>query len=453
MFTNRVFHHHLRHVCRGAIFLIAAGFLQAQGFGGMVGIKKTRDATLKRLLPATVSLNEKRIKVVASAATTAKVPADLLAILTTKLITTIQKDNRFVLDERNPETILKYTVTNYYVEERKTQATAQVPACTYYTGKIEVSYQAIESGSNAPIDSENLEHAITEEQKKSSGIKVPLLNHSNTGCSSEGKGTANEARDALVDAIVKQMAHRAAPFEEDIIVPVPGGKLEPLSALAISQRWGKLLEEAEKTEPLPKPADDAYRLYLIGLANEALAYQDARDAGDLEKARRGDTTSDKAKQSMAQEDKDFKDAQDYLDKAGKAYKDALTAKSSEKEFRSPDARMEEAVKLYETINRHKLEYQEAVAKRTHTQVASASAAGSRSAGSEPAAKSGYDQVIGMCQSHDTDIAQMITDHPTELAFTKGLTLAEDQKLKRECGADYGAIRDAIKNQVSKRAAH
>src|SRR6202012_3351321 len=108
---------------------------------------------------------------------------------------------------------------------------------------------------------------------------------------------------------------------------------------------------------------DAYRQYMIGLANEALAYQDTKDASELEKARRGDVTSDKAKESMAQEEKDFNEAQAYLDKAAKAYKDALQAKPSEKEFREPDARMEQAVQLYATINRHKEEYVAAVLKK------------------------------------------------------------------------------------------
>lgn len=423
----------------------------------MVGIKKAREATLKRLLPASVSLNQKRIKVVALAAVSTKVSEELLTILKTKLITAIQKDNRFVLDERNPETVLKFTVTNYYVEERKIAGTAQVPPCTFYTGKIEVSYQAVEVGTEAPIDSENLEHAIIEDEPKKGGINVPLLHKTSNTCGTEGKGTANEARDNLVDAIVKQMSKRAAPFEEELTVPVPGGKLEALSALAVSQRWGKLLEEAEKTEPLPKPPDDAYRLYLIGLADEALAYQDARDAGELEKNRRGDTTSDKAKQAIAQEDQDFKDAQTYLDKAGKAYKDALQAKPGEKEFRTPDARLEQAVKLYETINRHKLEYQEAVAKKRqlHAGTTAAASTTTRAVGPAPApdTKSGFDQVISMCQDHTQDIAQLVADHPGELTFTKGLTVNEDIKLKRECGGDYAGIRDAIKAQVASRATH
>ncbi len=233
--------------------------------------------------------------------------------------------------------------------------------------------------------------------------------------------------------------------------------MEPLSALALSRRWAKLLEDAEKMDPLPKTDDDAYRYYLIGLANEALAYQDAKDAADLEKERRSDLTSDKAKQSIAQEEKDFTEAQNYLDKAAKAYKQAMEGKPGEKEFRSPDNRMEEAVHLYATISRHKLEYQEAVLKKksdreggTNTATADSSRGGGSGGG-----KTGNDtppltQVIGLCQDHLPGIAELIKDHPDDLHFVKNPTLAEDLTVKKECGADSKAILDEIKAQVASR---
>jgi hypothetical protein len=257
-----------------------------------------------------------------------------------------------------------------------------------------------------------------------------------------------------VNGIVLQMAQRAAPFEEILTVVVPGGKLEPLSSLAITQRWAKLLEDAEKSDPLPKPEDDAYRKYLIGLANEALAYQDAKDSSELEKTRRGDVSSDKAKLSIAQEEKDFTEAQAYLDKAAKAYKDAMEGKPGEKEFRSPDARMEEAVRLYATITRHKAEYEEAVLKKKSEKGGGTLVAGTRGPGEAPqgAQNSTLNQVIGMCQDHLADIAQLIKDHPSELHFEKGLTLNEELRLRKECGADSKSILDEIKSQLAKATA-
>jgi hypothetical protein len=444
-------------LCGAALaLLVFPNLLPAQGFGGLVGVKKPKEAPLTRMLPASVNLNQKRIKVVAVAAAK-NIPEDLLVILKTKWVTSIQKDPRFILDERNPETEIHFSITNYYVEPHTYAATAQTPACSYFTGKIEASYQAVEVGTDAPLDSENLSYAITEQgQKRSSApLGLRMLGSSKGGCGTGAKGSANEARDALVDGIVSEMSQRAAPFEEVVTVLVPGGKLEPLSALAISQRWSKLLEDAEKTDPLVKPEEDSYRLYLIGLANEALAYQDAKDAAEMEKGRRGDVTSDKAKQALAQEEKDFVEAQGYLDKAAKAYKDALQAKPGEKEFRSPDARMEQAVRLYATINRHKTEYQEAVLKKKNERAA-LDAGGTRNAGpgagGAPAQPSGLNQVIAMCQDHIPDVGQAIKDHPDELHFDKGLTLAEELRVKKECGVESKPILDAVKAQLAAKPA-
>jgi len=103
-------------LCGAALaLLVFPNLLPAQGFGGLVGVKKPKEAPLTRMLPASVNLNQKRIKVVAVAAAK-NIPEDLLVILKTKWVTSIQKDPRFILDERNPETEIHFSITNYYVE-------------------------------------------------------------------------------------------------------------------------------------------------------------------------------------------------------------------------------------------------------------------------------------------------------------------------------------------------
>ena len=440
-----------RHFSCCAFLVVLTSSLQAQGFGGLVGIKSVKYAAVKRLLPATVNLSQKRISIQAQASNaSAKSDPELAKILETKLITLVQKDTRFVYDERNPETMLKFTITNYYVEPRRLQVPGTTPpqTCEVWTGKIEASYQAIVAANGVVMDSENLAHAITAENPKGVSLFHRVTPGKKEGsCGTEAKATQNEARDDLVDGIVALMAQRAAPSEETLQVPVPGGKLEPLSALAMSGRWSTLLEEAEKAEPLPKPPDDAYRTYLIALANEALAYQDAKDAETLEIARRSDISSDKAKQSMAQEDKDFSDAQAYLDKAAKFYKDAIQAKSGEKEFREPDGRMEEAVHVYATIARHKREYADAIAK---LQAGGGPGGGDNARGTgggatTPAATP-LGNVLEMCRDHTQNIADLIKYHPEELHFEKGLTLKEELTVNSTCGADSKAILDMIRAQ-------
>jgi hypothetical protein len=418
--------------------------IKAQGFGGIV--KKAKFANLKRTLPASVNLNNKRIKVVSLGAT-ARIPRDLLPVLQTKWITAIQSDPRFILDEKNPETELRFTITSFSVQKWNVPASQGSPACGYYTGRIEVSYQAIEVQSDIPLDSENLAYIINKEAvQKSSGILnlSGFPRSSQAGCGTKAMATEQEVHDNLVNGIVAEMSRRAAPFEETLSVPIPGGKLDTLSALALSQRWAKLLEEAEKTDPLPQADEDAYRIYLIGFANEGLAYQEAKDAADLEKARRGDIISEAAKQSIEQESKHFVGAQAYLDKAAKAYKDALQAKPSEKVFSASDGRMEQAVRLYATIARHKSEYEAAIQKKKN-EIAMVRANGTPKAAPKTPGLP-LDRIIRMCQDHVTDIAQLIKDHPIEIHFENGLTLDEELHLRKECGGESKGIIAAIKAQ-------
>lgn len=340
-----------------ALFTFSAG---AQDFGSVFGGPKT--VSIKQLLPATVNLNQKKIRIEATTAMNGTA-ADLPVILKTKLVTMIQRDPRFIVDEKTPQTILKFVITNYYVEERRITLGSGNSAqnCTIYTGKLEVSYQALEATSTAPLDSENLSYAITMEPKKAStgGLREVFRmpsGGSREPCGTGGKTTPHEAQDELVDQIVHQMGQRAAPTEELLEVKLPGKKLEPLSSLAMSQRWGTLEEQAERMDKLPKPEDDAYRLYLIALAKEAQAYQLASEAAERDEGKRKDISADDA-------EKEFQRAQTYLDDARKLYKDAIEAKPAEKEFREPDGRLERAVTVYATIARHKEEYEKYLAER------------------------------------------------------------------------------------------
>jgi hypothetical protein len=326
-----------------------------QGFGNTFSAAKS--VTVQRLLPATVNLNGKRIRVEATAAMHT-INQDVELVLKTKLVTAIQKDPRFIIDEARPETLLKFTITNYYVEERHyTVGTGQGQTqCTAFTGKLEASYQALEASSGAPLDSENLVYSLNNDDQKQQetlglgsilGRVDPRAKKGN--CGTAGKATLHEAQDELIDALVKQMYQRAAPSDDPIMVLLPGRKLEPLSALALSQRWNKLEEDATNFEQFPKPDDDAYRIYLIALAKEAQAYELARQASAREQG--------KEKQlSEAEAEESFQRAQKLLDEARKLYKDALQAKPAEKTFREPDDRMEKAIEVYAKIERHKDEY-------------------------------------------------------------------------------------------------
>jgi hypothetical protein len=306
----------------------------AQGFSNMLGGKK--EATLKRKLAPYVVIKNKRIKIIAEAQ--GNTPKDIAEVLKTKFVTDVQKDLGYIVDEANPETILKFTVTTFDTEIRQgtRQSGSNSLPFTLVNGNVEVSYQALEAQSNAPLDSENLVESFKKEYSSpvsSDSValrKIPILGGIPT-TKSTGSSTApsqSELRNNLINAIVKQMAQRAAPVEERFPVKLPKGKLEDLSKVALTQSWGKVLEGAESMEPLSKEKDDSYRHYLIGLANEALAYEQTNN----------DST------------------RDYLFRARKAYEDARTKNAGEEEYLQPWTRVDKALAQYEKIKRQAEEY-------------------------------------------------------------------------------------------------
>jgi hypothetical protein len=277
-------------------------------------------------------------------------PSDIVDILQTKLITDIQKDTGFIVDNQNPETILKFTVTTFdYTSRQGTQRSDDsTTELTIINGNIEISYQALEAKTNAPLDSENLRATFNKTYKST----VSLKSNSSSGIGSILNGvlkptsneevppTEQEVKGALIRDIVKEMAQRATPVEESITVRLPQSRLESLSTQAMSQNWSKVIEETEKMVPFSKPEDDSYRHYLIGLSNEALAYsQNSNDPKSIEVT------------------------QEYLFKARVAYNKAISFKTNEKEFTVSSIRVDKALAQYDKIQRQIKQYKDYIANK------------------------------------------------------------------------------------------
>jgi hypothetical protein len=320
---------------------------RAQGWGML----QKKVVTINRLLPPTVNLKGKRIRVEATADSLQKGGDELRALLKTKLVTLIQKDPRFILNETSPETILKFTITNYYIE-KVTQGTG-TNVTVSNRGKIEVAYQAMDVATGSALDSENLTRTAGYDPATAGMFDAFHMNKKKQAA----EVSENETRDQLVSDIVDSMARRIAPLDQPFEAPLPAGKLEPLSSLALSGRWGALEEQADKMDKFPKPTDDAYRLYLVALAKEAQAYDLTREANERDLGKRTDI-------SATQAEAEFQKAQTYLDQSGALYKQIITADSKEKEFRAGDTRTEEAIQIYAKIERYKEENAKAIAAKS-----------------------------------------------------------------------------------------
>jgi hypothetical protein len=355
--------------------------LYSQGFG-VLGHKVV---TINRLLPPTVNLKGKRIRVEATAAAVQNASTQVEALLRTKLVTLIQKDPRFILSDTNPETVLKFTVTNVYTDLYTTGTGANQTRSVH--GKIEVAYQAIDVATNQALDSENLVQEVGYDPK--AGLNLQIFNTDKNKRAAEG--SENEARDQMVDGIVSQMARRIAPLDQPFDAPLPSKKLEPISALAVAHRWGAVEEQAEKLDKFPKPDEDTYRQYLVALAKEAEAYDLTREANDFDLGKRADITPKQA-------DADFNNAQKYLDDAAEIYKTILTANPKEKEFRAGDTRTEEAVAIYAKIVRYKEENAKAQAalEATKEQASKSVTVGHAPAPAPGAQQGPLEQVLSFC---------------------------------------------------------
>ncbi len=407
-----------------------------QGFGLL--LKKS--VTINRLLPPTVNLKGKRIRVEATADAIQKDGEMLRSLLKTKLVTLIQKDPRFILNETSPQTILHFSITNFHIE-KWTSGTGQAQT-TNYGGKIEVAYQALDVASNIALDSENLVTTAGHDPNQGTTFSLHLNRKKSAAESSE-----DETRDQLVNGIVDEMARRIAPIDEPFEAPLPGGKLEPISAMALTARWGTMEEEAEKADKLPKGNDDTYRLYLIAIAKEAQAYELTREANERDLGKRSDI-------SPAQAEAEFKRAQQYLDESGTLYKQIVTANPKEKEFRAGDARTEAALAIYAKIERYKAENAKALAA-----AAAARVPGDKDARAAGSAQTPLEQVLEFCSKGLAfeSIMEYI-DSPDFLADAKAtgykFNFAKDSvRLNDTCKKNAAALQKALRARLAVAPAH
>jgi tetratricopeptide (TPR) repeat protein len=126
----------------------------------------------------------------------------------------------------------------------------------------------------------------------------------------------------LINDAALQIASRLVNTSETVdVLLARGGSLDQANTLIDQKLWTRALEALETMPPLPQPEDDAYRLYNLGVVNEALGYQ----AEDVTKARK------------------------YLQEAAVDYGKAIDAKPAEKYFLEPQTRIDSALAHYKRL--------------------------------------------------------------------------------------------------------
>jgi tetratricopeptide (TPR) repeat protein len=291
-----------------AIALTAAcpAMLFAQGFTGKLGTKTT--IVLDRKLPAAVNLrgNSFSVKATASRPTDAcqKLASDKLQ--STVETALIRYNSQLQLDPAKPDNIISVRVLNCNAIAKPEYTTSlagktkgqQQQTGVKVNGELSASYQA-RTRAGASVDAESIdvkyEHefnnvvaAVSATKKIIGKIPLPGRKHQQEEDDSDEPHTMEDVLQILVNRMTARVAARLVNTNERVEVYLARGSMfEEDNRYAEAGQWTKYVEAMETMTPLPNADDDSYRLYNIGVGDEALGYKAETPAaakGDFEKA-------------------------------------------------------------------------------------------------------------------------------------------------------------------------
>jgi len=315
-----------------AIFLCAVS-ASAQSFG-LVFFKSK--VTLQRKLPAVVQLPGTSVKViVTSHANAADLASDFQSALTSELL---KQDPRLHVSE-GADSIINCQILSFEEPppittttpgvKQKDGTVPQIPH-TRVTGQLRVAFQS-RTRAGQTLGSDNVNEQYDEMFDASgnaqSGGIAGVFNNSikrikGDKIENTHPPTPGELRTNLFNKAVHQIVSELVVTDETIEVYLAKGKgMDPGVKDAEAGLWTRALEAWETLKPLDKPVEDAYRLYDVGVAYEALGYAS----------------------------KDPETAMKYLSQASINYGKAIDSNPAEKYFREPQKRIETALAHYEKL--------------------------------------------------------------------------------------------------------
>jgi hypothetical protein len=285
-------------------------------------------------------------------------PKSLQGVIETRFVTELQKESGFILEPDKPETIIRFTITNFFMRTDSSRKGSGNNSYTEYvtTGALDVSFQALDADSGVAWYSENLSTPYRHVSCSDGGSsftqgRLPgALGGILGGCSipkdnSPAVNNENELMILLVNNVVKQMAKSVTQTTAEIPTPLPGGKLKDLSDLAKRGEFGTMAERLQTLPAFPKPEDDAFRFYMLGVAKEAQAYA----AGDPDSTHQ------------------------LLTKAVLDYEKAVAMRSDDQRMRDAELRVRQAIRQRDAIVKQQEDFARAVKQKEEEQKRAAEA--------------------------------------------------------------------------------
>ncbi len=284
----------------------------AQGWG-----MRRLEVSLTRKAPSAITFTGSTVKVRVDASSQGQVPRHVAEIFRSRLTAEVFKDSRIVEEKTAPDAIIETTINEFSSSTKNFQRAnfdlitrRNVPLHNRIVqGQVTISYRTLDGRDKKGLDAGNLRFDVEQEFVQNGEPYRELLKK--TPQPFKRFPNNNEIQEYLIDGIVMAVTKRLVAVDESVSVPLPRGKLEAASKLGAASRWGAMLEAVERMPAFPEPSNEAFRQYAIGLANEALAYQET-DRGR---------------------------SQDLLAKAALGYKKAIQANAGEDAFQAAQNRM------------------------------------------------------------------------------------------------------------------
>ena len=331
--------------------LLSTAQLKAQGFGAM----SKKKVTLHRKLPAAIHLpgNTLKLEVTARDPKNNDMASQVSDILQAQLL---KYNANLRIDPSHPDAIVTCLITNSSIPpvqdvvrnetstKKMGKSWVQVQEPKHYyeaKGSLDLTYQAKDAHSGKTLDSDviNLKYAQEFDESGASTSQSTMTKGLNAlktpwnkvkKSSSEDQQsvpTASELQQILARRASGRVSARLVNTDETVDAYLARGKLDEANKMADAGQWTRMLESLEQMTPLPSKEDDAYRLYNIGVAYEALGYQSEDPAT----------------------------AKRFFDQAAISYGKAIDAKHGEKYFLEPQNRIETALAHYRKLEQQPVE--------------------------------------------------------------------------------------------------
>jgi len=325
----------MRRLLAISLIVLCPALLPGQGFGKL---KKT--IVLERKLPAAVKLPGNAFDVKASAEKPLdpceKLAADKLqSMIETSLI---RFNSQLELNPDKPDTliVLKVLICNAVATPQYNTVLAgknkgqRQPSGVKVAGRLQATYQA-RTHAGKFVDAEPIDvkynHEFDQMTAAVSDVKKVLDKIPHPGARRKDEGgedephTMEDVIGILVDRASQRVAARLVNTNERVEVMLARGALDQNNRNADAGQWTKFVETLETMPPLAHLQDDAYRLYNIGVGDEALGYKAESPAS----------------------------AKRYFEQAVMQYRKAGEANPQEKYFIEPVNRIEIALEHYRQL--------------------------------------------------------------------------------------------------------